>query len=226
MQINERGDCKSQTGTTGSVDDHSEPEESNPWLAGPDMQAQVQARSCLIRCATPPPASRPDALLPSPFTPGLKGISHPGLEKLPASPPNPLLLTSLPPCPSSRLSCSPMPFLKRYSAADLLDTAPRRYRRLGRVLGVAFGVSLRLGALLRAFRAPALPDRRPGRRSSASGRPGRWPGSSLRSPLPPHRSALARISMLAKTCVLGVARGASRALRARTVMLYHGCVCV
>ena len=76
----------------------------------------------------------------------------------------------------------------------------------------------------RSCPARSLPDRRSGRRSSASGRPGRWPGSSLRSPLPPHRSALAHISMPAMEYVPRAACGASRAFCVRTLKLYHGCV--
>ena len=76
----------------------------------------------------------------------------------------------------------------------------------------------------RSSPARSLPDRRSGRRSSASGRPGRWPGSSLRSPLPPHRSALAHISMPAMEYVPRAACGASRAFCVRTLKLYHGCV--
>ena len=69
----------------------------------------------------PPPASRPYALLPGLFTQSPWGVSQPTFGGLPASSPNPLLLTSLPLCPSSRLSCSSMPFLQRYGAADVLD---------------------------------------------------------------------------------------------------------
>ena len=54
-----------------------------------------------------------------------------------------------------------MPFLQSYGAANLLDTAPRRYRRLEHELVVPFGMSSRHGVLLRAFRAPALADRCP-----------------------------------------------------------------
>ena len=72
----------------------------------------------------------------------------------------------------------------------------------------------------------SLPDRRSGRRSSSSGCPGRWPGSSLRSPLPAHRSALARIWIPAKTYVAGAACGASRALCVRILTaLPWMCMC-
>ena len=109
----------------------------------------------------PPPASRSHALLPGPLPSRPWGTSQRPFEGQPLSPPDPLRLTALPPSPSPRLSCSSMPFLQRYSVDDLLDAAPRRYRRLGHVLGVSFGMPSRLGALLRALRAPALPDRCP-----------------------------------------------------------------
>ena len=56
-----------------------------------------------------------------------------------------------------------MPFLQRYGAADLLDAGLQLYRWLGHVLGAAFGIYSCHGVLLRACRAPALPDRRSGR---------------------------------------------------------------
>ena len=62
---------------------------------------------------------------------------------------------------SSRLSCSPVPFLQRYGAADLLDAALQLHMRLEHELVVPFGMSSRHGVLLRAFRAPALADRCP-----------------------------------------------------------------
>jgi hypothetical protein len=96
----------------------------------------------------PPPASRPYALLPGLFTQGPWGVSQSTLEEPPASPPNPLLFTLLPPCPSSRLSCYPMPFLQRYGAADLLDAALQLYRWLGHALMAAFGISSCRGELL------------------------------------------------------------------------------
>ena len=100
-------------------------------------------------------------LAPKPFAHKPWGASQWPFEGQLLSPPYPLRLTILPPSLSPRLLCSSMPFLQRYSADDLLDAAPRRYRRLGHVLGVAFGMPSRLGALLRALRAPALPDRCP-----------------------------------------------------------------
>ena len=109
----------------------------------------------------PPPASRPYALLPGLFTQSPWGVSQPTFEGQPPSPPNPLGLTSLPLCLSSRLSCSPVPFLQRYGAADLLDAALQLHMRLEHELVVPFGMSSRHGVLLRAFRAPALADRCP-----------------------------------------------------------------
>ena len=96
----------------------------------------------------PPPASRPYALLPGLFTQSPRGVSQPAFGGLPASSPNPLLLTSLPLCPSSRLSCSSMPFLQRYGATDLLDAALQLYRWLGHALMAAFGISSCRGELL------------------------------------------------------------------------------
>ena len=96
----------------------------------------------------PPPASRPYALLPGLFTQNPWGVSQSALGGQPASPPNPLSLTLLPPCPSSRLSCYPMPFLQRYGAADLLDAALQLYRWLGHALMAAFGISSCRGELL------------------------------------------------------------------------------
>jgi len=68
-----------------------------------------------------PPFPIPWRVSRSPFTQSPWGVSRPTFGGLPASSPNPLLLTSLPLCPSSRLSCSSMPFLQRYGAADVLD---------------------------------------------------------------------------------------------------------
>ena len=124
------------------------------------MQPLIRGRYAHPATA-PPPASRSHALLPGLLPSRPWGTSQRPFEGQPLSPPDPLRLTALLPSPSPRLSCSSMPFLQRYSADDLLDAAPRRYRRLGRVLGVAFGMPSRLGALLRALRAPALPDRCP-----------------------------------------------------------------
>ena len=163
MLLNNCAYRKSQTSTAGSVGHDSEPEESNPWLAGPDMQAQVQAWSCLIRCAAPPPASRPDALLPSLFTPGPWRIPRSALGGQPPCPPNPLGLTSLPLCLSPRLSCSSVPFPQRYGAADLPDADLKLRERLGHALPVAFGILWRQRVLIRAYLAPTLPSRRPGR---------------------------------------------------------------
>ena len=104
-----------------------------PWTAGSEV---------------PPFVSRPYALLPGLFSQGPWGVSQSTLEEPPASPPNPLLFTLLPPCPSSRLSCYPMPFLQRYDAADLLDAALQLYRWLGHALMAAFGISSCRGELL------------------------------------------------------------------------------
>ena len=183
---------------------------------GPQVIQPVLCRRYAHPAAAPPPASRSHALLPGPLPSRPWGTSQRPFAAQLLSLPDPLRLIMLPPSLSPRLSCSSMPSLQRYSADDLLGAAPRRYRRLGRALGVTIGMSACLGALLRAFRAPALPNRCPiaalDAEARASGRPGRWPGSSLRSPLPPHRSALARISMPAMPYVFGTPCGASRAL--------------
>ena len=88
----------------------------------------------------PPPASRPHPFLLGPFTQSPWGVSRPTFGGLPASSPNPLLLTSLPLCPSSRLSCSSMPFLQRYGAADVLDANLQLPEQSEAVVPVTLGI--------------------------------------------------------------------------------------
>jgi hypothetical protein len=108
----------------------------------------------------PPPASRPYALLPGLFTQSPWGVSQPTFEGQPPSPPNPLGLTSLPLCLSSRLSCSPVPFLQRYGAAAVLDADLQLPEQSELALPVTFGILGRQSVLLRAYLA-ACPAQSP-----------------------------------------------------------------
>ena len=56
-----------------------------------------------------------------------------------------------------------MPFLKRYGATDMLDADQHLREQSEPVLPVAFGILWRQSVLLRAYLAPTLPGRRPGR---------------------------------------------------------------
>jgi hypothetical protein len=160
----------------------------------------------------PPPASRPYALLPGLFTQNPWGVSQSALGGQPASPPKPLSLTLLPPCPSSRLSCYPMPFLQRYGAADLLDAALQLYRWMGHALMAAFGISSCRGELLpcpiAALDADALLRVPPFHPLL----PGSVAEQLLCAPLPPNRSILARRSMAELAGMSGWRMGASLAL--------------
>ena len=91
------------------------------------------------------------------------GISQLSFKGPPLSPPDPFVLTVVPLSPSSRLSCSSVPFPQRYGAADLPDADLKLRERLGHALPVAFGILWRQRVLIRAYLAPTLPSRRPGR---------------------------------------------------------------
>ena len=111
----------------------------------------------------PPPASPPPALpewVPSPLPTSPWGISQPSFKGPPRRPPDPLVLTVVPLSPSSRLSCSSMPFLQRYSAAAVLDADLQLPEQSELALPVTFGILGRQSVLLRAYLA-ACPAQSP-----------------------------------------------------------------
>ena len=143
----------------------------------------------------PPPASRPHALLPDSFTPGPWEVSQPTFGGLPASSPNPPLLTSLPLCPSSHLACSSVPFLQRYGAAAVLDADLQLPEQSELALPVTFGILGRQSVLLRAYLAPTLPGRRPDAEAVLLWPLGLMAGQLVPTTWPPDRSVTARRSM-------------------------------
>jgi len=146
----------------------------------------------------PPPASPPPALpewVPSPLPTSPWGISQPSFKGPPRRPPDPLVLTVVPRSPSSRLSCSSMPFLQRYGAADVLNANLQLPEQLEAAVPVTFGILGWQSIQPRPNLAPCPARSPPWTPKWCSGRSGRWPGSCLCSPLLPHRSILARRSM-------------------------------
>jgi hypothetical protein len=127
---------------------------------GPQVIQPVLCHGYAHPAMAPPPASRPYALLPGLFTQSPWGVSHPTFGGLPASSPNPLLLTSLPLCPSSRLSCSSMPFLQRYSTAAVLDADLQLPEQSEAAVSVTFGILGWQSMQLRPILAPC-PARSP-----------------------------------------------------------------
>jgi hypothetical protein len=108
----------------------------------------------------PSPPSTIHALVLSPLPTSPWGISQPSFKGPPLRPPDPLVLTVVPLCPSSRLSCSSMPFLQRYSAAAVLDADLQLPEQSELALPVTFGILGRQSVLLRAYLA-ACPARSP-----------------------------------------------------------------
>ena len=102
----------------------------------------------------------------------------------------------MPLCLSSRLSCSSMPFLQRYGAADVIDAGLQLPEQSEPALLVNFGIVGRQSMLLRAYLAawPALSP--PWTPKSCFRSFGPVAGQlCVCSPLLPHRLTLARRSM-------------------------------
>ena len=88
----------------------------------------------------PSPPSTIHALVLNPLSTSPWGISQASFKGPPLSPPDPLVLTVVPLSPSSRLSCSSMPFLQRYGAADVLDANLQLPEQSEAAVPVTFGI--------------------------------------------------------------------------------------
>ena len=88
-------------------------------------------------------------------------LDRPSEDSLPALP----TLSGSPRClsVSRRASRAHLCPSRRYGAADLPDADLKLRERLGHALPVAFGILWRQRVLIRAYLAPTLPSRRPGR---------------------------------------------------------------
>ena len=83
---------------------------------------------------------RKTALLLSPLPTSPWRISQPSFRGPPPNSPDPFVLTVVPHSPSSRLSCSSMPFLQRYGAADVLDADLQLPEQSEAAVPVTFGI--------------------------------------------------------------------------------------
>ena len=112
--------------------------DSPPFLrGGSSSSCSLQWKVGLER---PPFVSTIHALLLSPMPTSPWGISQPSFKGPPLSPPDPFVLTVVPRSPSSRLSCSSMPFLQRYGAADVLDANLQLPEQSEAAVPVTFGI--------------------------------------------------------------------------------------